>query len=152
MIQNHKNLEEIFEHIESSFSLSNKRHPQSNEGEWWSSSNGKPQSSLAPPPPSILRSSSSPHSSNEESKVEVNYKAKEEEEVIVVEMGDNLKTETEVTFTQKIFSDSKKYCIKQYPGKTQRRFVSLTWCLPTVRMELGNWRWRSRRKNSNKMR
>ena len=33
--------------------------------------------------------------------MEVNYKAKEEEEVIVVEMGDNLKTETEVTFTQK---------------------------------------------------
>ena len=84
-----------------SFILSNKRHPQSNEGEWWSSSNGKPQSSPAPPPPSILRSSSSPHSSNEETKVEVNYKAKEEEEVIVVEMGDNLKTETEVTFTQK---------------------------------------------------
>ena len=33
--------------------------------------------------------------------MEVNYKAKEEEEVIVVEMGDNLKTETEVSFTQK---------------------------------------------------
>ena len=33
--------------------------------------------------------------------MEVNYKAKEEEEVIVVEMGDNLKTETEVTFTQR---------------------------------------------------
>ena len=101
LIQNPKTQEEIFEQIERSFSLSNKRHPQSNEGEWWSSSNGKPQSSLAPPPPSILRSSSSPHSSNEETKVEVNYKTKEEEEVIVVETGDNLKTETEVTFTQK---------------------------------------------------
>ena len=89
-------------------SLSNKHHPQSNEGEWWSSSNGKPQSSLAPPPPSILRSSSLPHSSNEETKVEVNYKVKEEEEVIVVEVGDNLKTETEVTFTQKILCE--KYC------------------------------------------
>ena len=33
--------------------------------------------------------------------MEVNYKAKEEEEVIVVEMGDDLKTETEVTFTQR---------------------------------------------------
>ena len=33
--------------------------------------------------------------------VNYNYKAKEEEEVIVVEIGDNLKTETEVTFTQR---------------------------------------------------
>ena len=102
--------EETFDKIERSFSLTNKRHPQSNEGEWWSSSNGKPQSSLAPPPPSILRSSSLPHSSNEETKVEVNYnyKTKEEEEVIMVEMGDNIKAETEVTFTKKILCE--KYC------------------------------------------
>ena len=100
----------FFAQIQRSLSLSNKRHPQSNEGEWWSSSNGKPQSSLAPPPPSILRSSSLPHSSNEETKVEVNYnyKTTEEEEVIVVEMGDNIKAETEVTFTQKILCE--KYC------------------------------------------